>query len=52
MTTLEEALVLRELVKTGLTQTEIAALCARHKSVGEPADRPGGSAASGARRSR
>jgi ParB-like chromosome segregation protein Spo0J len=32
MTTLEEALVLRELVKTGLTQTEVAELCARHKT--------------------
>jgi ParB-like chromosome segregation protein Spo0J len=32
MTTLEEALVLRELCKTGLTQTEVAALCARHKT--------------------
>lgn len=32
MTTLEEALVLRELVGTGLTQTEIGALCARHKA--------------------
>src|SRR5277367_140212 len=32
MTTLEEALVLRELVKTGLTQVEIAALCSRHKT--------------------
>jgi ParB-like chromosome segregation protein Spo0J len=32
MTTLEEALVLRELCKTGLTQTEVAALCARHKA--------------------
>lgn len=32
MTTLEEALVLRELCKTGLTQIEIASLCARHKT--------------------
>jgi ParB/RepB/Spo0J family partition protein len=32
MTTLEEALVLRELCKTGLTQVEIAALCSRHKT--------------------
>jgi ParB/RepB/Spo0J family partition protein len=32
MTTLEEALVLRELCKTGLTQVEIASLCARHKT--------------------
>jgi ParB-like chromosome segregation protein Spo0J len=32
MTTLEEALVLRELCKTGLTQIEVAALCARHKA--------------------
>lgn len=32
MTTLEEALVLRELVKTGSTLGEIASLCARHKS--------------------
>jgi ParB-like chromosome segregation protein Spo0J len=32
MTTLEEALVLRELVKTGLTQTEVGELCARHKT--------------------
>lgn len=32
MTTLEEALVLREMVKTGLTQTEVAELCARHKT--------------------
>jgi ParB-like chromosome segregation protein Spo0J len=32
MTTLEEALVLRELCKMGLTQTEAAALCARHKA--------------------
>ena len=32
MTTLEEALVLRELCKTGLTQVEVAALCARHKA--------------------
>jgi ParB-like chromosome segregation protein Spo0J len=32
MTTLEEALVLRELCKTGLSQTEVAALCARHKA--------------------
>jgi ParB-like chromosome segregation protein Spo0J len=32
MTTLEEGLVLRELVKTGLTQVEIAALCSRHKT--------------------
>lgn len=32
MTTLEEALVLRELVGTGLTQIEIAALCSRHKT--------------------
>src|SRR5262249_58074731 len=32
MTTLEEALVLCELVKTGLTQIEIAALCSRHKT--------------------
>jgi ParB-like chromosome segregation protein Spo0J len=32
MTTLEEGLVLRELVGTGLTQTEIGALCARHKA--------------------
>ena len=32
MTSLEEGLVLRELVKTGLTQVEIAALCSRHKT--------------------
>lgn len=32
MTELEEALVLRELVATGLTQTEVAALVGRHKS--------------------
>jgi ParB-like chromosome segregation protein Spo0J len=32
MTTLEEALVLREMVKTGLMQTEVASLCARHKT--------------------
>jgi ParB-like chromosome segregation protein Spo0J len=32
MTTLEEALVLREMVRTGLTQTEVAELCARHKT--------------------
>jgi len=32
MTTLEEALVLREMVKTGLTQTEVAELCGRHKT--------------------
>jgi ParB-like chromosome segregation protein Spo0J len=32
MTTVEEALVLREMVKTGLTQTEVASLCARHKT--------------------
>jgi ParB-like chromosome segregation protein Spo0J len=32
MTMLEEALVLRELVKTGVSQTEIAGLCARHKT--------------------
>jgi ParB-like chromosome segregation protein Spo0J len=32
MTTLEEALVLRELVKTGLTQTEVGELCGRHKT--------------------
>jgi ParB-like chromosome segregation protein Spo0J len=32
MTTLEEALVLREMVKTGLMQTEVAELCARHKT--------------------
>ena len=32
MTTLEEALVLRELVKAGLMQTEVAELCARHKT--------------------
>jgi ParB-like chromosome segregation protein Spo0J len=32
MTTLEEALVLRELCKTGLTQTEVAELCTRHKT--------------------
>jgi ParB-like chromosome segregation protein Spo0J len=32
MTTLEEGLVLRELVKTGLTQAEIASLCSRHKT--------------------
>jgi ParB-like chromosome segregation protein Spo0J len=32
MTVLEEGLVLREIVKTGLTQVEIAALCSRHKS--------------------
>ena len=32
MTMLEEALVLREILKTGSTQMEIAALCARHKS--------------------
>lgn len=32
MTTLEQALVLRELVATGLTQSEIGALCRRHKT--------------------
>jgi ParB-like chromosome segregation protein Spo0J len=32
MTVLEEGLVLRELTKTGLTQTEIGALCSRHKA--------------------
>ena len=32
MTVLEEALVLNEIVKTGLTQTEIGSLCARHKT--------------------
>ncbi len=32
MTTLEESLVLRELVVTGLTQVEIASLCTRHKT--------------------
>jgi ParB-like chromosome segregation protein Spo0J len=32
MTPLEEALVLREMVKTGLMQTEVAELCARHKT--------------------
>jgi ParB-like chromosome segregation protein Spo0J len=32
MTMLEEALVLRELVKTGVLQTEVAELCARHKT--------------------
>jgi ParB-like chromosome segregation protein Spo0J len=32
MTVLEEALVLREMVATGLTQTEIAGLLGRHKS--------------------
>ena len=32
MTTLEEALVLREIQKTGLTQVEIGSLCARHKT--------------------
>ena len=32
MTTLEESLVLRELVVTGLTQIEIAELCTRHKT--------------------
>lgn len=32
MTTLEEALVLREMVKTGLTQTEVSELCGRHKT--------------------
>jgi ParB-like chromosome segregation protein Spo0J len=32
MTALEEGLVLRELSKTGLTQTEIASLCSRHKT--------------------
>jgi len=32
MTALEEALVLREMAAMGLLQTEIAALCARHKS--------------------
>lgn len=32
MTVLEEALVLRELAKTGLTQTEIGSLCTRHKT--------------------
>ena len=32
MMTLEEALVLRELCRTGLSQTEAASLCARHKS--------------------
>lgn len=32
MTALEEGLVLRELSKTGLAQTEIASLCSRHKT--------------------
>jgi ParB/RepB/Spo0J family partition protein len=32
MTTLEEALVLREIVKTGLLQSQIASLVTRHKS--------------------
>lgn len=32
MTVLEEALVLRELCKTGLSQTEVATLCTRHKA--------------------
>lgn len=32
MTMLEEALVLREMVRTGLTQAEVAELCARHKT--------------------
>jgi ParB/RepB/Spo0J family partition protein len=32
MTTLEEALVLRELLKMGLTQIEIGSLCSRHKT--------------------
>ncbi len=32
MTTLEEALVLREIVKTGLSQTDVAELCERHKT--------------------
>lgn len=32
MTTLEEALVLREIVRTGLSQADIAELCARHKT--------------------
>jgi ParB-like chromosome segregation protein Spo0J len=32
MTTLEEALVLRELTGMGLTQSEVGALCARHKT--------------------
>jgi ParB/RepB/Spo0J family partition protein len=32
MTTLEEALVLREMTRTGLMQTEAASLCARHKT--------------------
>jgi len=32
MTPLEEALVLRELTKTGLTQAEVASLCGRHKT--------------------
>lgn len=32
MTMLEEGLVLVELVKTGLGQTEVASLCARHKT--------------------
>jgi ParB-like chromosome segregation protein Spo0J len=32
MTTLEEALVLREIFRTGLTQTEIAEMCTRHKT--------------------
>lgn len=32
MTPIEEALVLREIAKTGLTQIEIASLCARHKT--------------------
>lgn len=32
MTTLEEGLCLREMVKTGLTQIEAAALCSRHKT--------------------
>jgi ParB/RepB/Spo0J family partition protein len=32
MTAFEEALVLREILRTGSTQVEIAALCTRHKS--------------------
>jgi len=32
MMTLEEALVLREIVRTGLSQADIAELCARHKT--------------------
>jgi ParB/RepB/Spo0J family partition protein len=32
MTMLEEALVLREIIKTGLSQTDVAQLCTRHKA--------------------